>query len=282
MTSIASTVRDVREAEFEQAVVAESHTRLVVVDFWAPWCGPCRTLGPILERLVAAQNGAVLLAKVNVDESQGLSARFRVQSIPAVKAFRDGKVVAEFTGALPESAVRRWLDPLLPPAGAGIAEQATALLAAGKAGEAEGLYREALASNPGDAASLRALAGLLLPRNPQAAEQALSEAPAGTPAYLLARQVLDAVPFFEAASWAPARDTLGDRASSADRYHLAAAKACEQQWAEAIDLLLAVVMTDRAFRDDGARKALLGLLALLGDEQPLVAPARRRLANALF
>src|SRR5512147_1473306 len=123
---------EVPPGQFEAAVIDESRRRPVVVDFWAPWCGPCRTLGPVLEKLAAAGGGDWLLAKVNVDDSPELAGRFGVQGIPAVKAFRDGEVIDEFVGALPEREVRRWLDGVAPgPADTAFAE-ARALLEAGK------------------------------------------------------------------------------------------------------------------------------------------------------
>src|SRR5512135_2116050 len=105
---------DVSQADFEQKVVAASYQHPVVVDFWAPWCAPCKVLKPILEKLAEEYGGKFLLAKVNSDENPEIAARFAVRGIPAVKALVDGQVVNEFTGALPESAVREWLDKIIP------------------------------------------------------------------------------------------------------------------------------------------------------------------------
>ncbi len=107
-------VIDVTDADFDRLVIERSRSLPVVVDFWAEWCAPCRTLGPVLERGVAARAGRVELAKIDVDSNQAVAARYQVQGIPAVKAFRDGELASEFTGALPPAEVERFLDALVP------------------------------------------------------------------------------------------------------------------------------------------------------------------------
>ncbi|WP_419919271.1 tetratricopeptide repeat protein [Candidatus Poriferisocius sp.] len=149
---------DVTDAEFATAVVERSHTVPVVVDLWAPWCGPCRTLGPILERVVAATGGAVELAKVNVDENPQTAQAFQVQGIPAVYALRDGKVVDGFVGAQGETAVTEFVQKLLPTE---LESEVEALVAAGD----EASLRRALELDADHAGAVVALAGLLVDQN---------------------------------------------------------------------------------------------------------------------
>ncbi|HKP88834.1 MAG TPA: thioredoxin domain-containing protein, partial [Thermoleophilaceae bacterium] len=150
-------VFDVTEAEFPQRVLERSREVPVVVDFWAEWCGPCRQLGPALERAATAREGRVDLAKLDVDKAPALSQTFRIQGIPAVKAFRDGRVAAEFTGAIPPPEVERFFDGLVP------SEDELRADAAIEAGD-ETALREALAANPRDPRVAAALGRLLLAR----------------------------------------------------------------------------------------------------------------------
>jgi putative thioredoxin len=256
----------------------------VVVDFWAPWCGPCRTLGPTLERLAGEAKGTWVLAKVNVDHNQRLAQAFGIQGIPAVKAFRDGKVAEEFTGALPESQVRAWLKRVVPTPSDGLVAAAAALEQTNPA-EAAARYRLALGEDPTNTAALFSLGRLLVAQGDPEGVEALRQVPAGSPYYSRAQSWLTLASFFEHAgeknpSWL---DQLGAAKpeDSESRYRLAANMAREGRYADAINQLLAIVEHDRAYGDDAARKTLLALFEALGDD-PLVASGRRRLANVLF
>jgi putative thioredoxin len=267
-------VVEVNERSFEQEVIARSRETPVVVDFWAPWCGPCRTLGPTLERLAAEAKGAWVLAKVNVDENPRLSQAFRVQSIPAVVAVHQGKVVEQFVGALPESQVRAWLKRFVPESGGSLLEAAQELETTDP-DAAIGRYRLLLGEEPENAEALFALGRLLLLQGSPEGVATLKQLPATAPQYARAQAAL------------PLSGFIAEGAGPADgeldaRYRQASRAVLLHDYPAAIDALLAIVARDRTFRDDGARKALLALLAALGDTHPLVPAARRRLANLLF
>lgn len=161
MSPEGSHVIDVGEADFDSAVIERSNKTPVVVDFWAPWCGPCRVLGPTLEKLADELDGEFILAKVNVDEAPALSQQFHVQGIPAVKAFVDGEVAAEFTGALPEDSVREFLNRVIPSEAQLIAIEGDGL-AAREPARAAALFDKALALEPGNERANLGLAELLL------------------------------------------------------------------------------------------------------------------------
>ncbi|MBK9713164.1 MAG: tetratricopeptide repeat protein [Kouleothrix sp.] len=278
-------VIEVSEATFKEQVIERSRATPVVVDFWAPWCGPCRTLGPILERLAAEAKGAWVLAKLNVDNNQRLSQGFRVQGIPAVKAFRDGQVVDEFTGAIPESQVRAWLKRLVPAPSDSLVEAAAALELR-QPDEAAARYRVALGSDPSNAVALLGLGRLLVLHGDPEGVETLREVPADAPQYQQAQAWIRLADFFrEAGDSAPtwlAEQVAGNPGDLAARYRLAAQLVRERHYADAIGQLIAIVERSRAFHDDGARKTLLALFDALGDGDPLVGPGRRKLANVLF
>jgi putative thioredoxin len=277
-------VFDVNEAGFKDQVIERSRQTPVVVDFWAPWCGPCRTLGPTLERLAGEAKGAWLLAKLNVDNNQRLAQMFHVQGIPAVKGFRDGKVVDEFTGAIPESQVRAWLKRFLPAPSDGLVEAAAALEERSPA-EAIARLRVALGSDPSNEAAQLALGRLLVLQGEPEGVETLHQIQAGTPLYPKAQAWIALANFLaqagdKAPTWLSEQVAANPNDLEA-RYHLAAQQVRDHHYADAIDQMLAIVERNRAFRDDGARKMLLALFEALGDD-PLVAQGRRKLANLLF
>ncbi|HEV3002566.1 MAG TPA: tetratricopeptide repeat protein [Solirubrobacteraceae bacterium] len=246
------TVIDVTDATFAQEVVERSRQVPVVVDFWAEWCGPCRQLGPLIEREATARGGQVVLAKLDTDANQRTAMEYRIQGIPAVKAFKDGEVVDEFVGAQPPPVVARFFDRLVP-------SEAERLVAAGD----EASLRRALELEPGRPdASLR-LARLLVARGERDAALALVERVRGD---------------FQAEGLA-ARIRLEQRGEPNLEEAWSALDAGDHE--RAIDLLIAALPNADGARDD-IRQAVVAVLDELGVEHPLARDARRRLAAALY
>ena len=281
-------VVDVGDASFAREVLARSAEQPVIVDFWAPWCGPCRQLGPALERTVEAQGGAVRLAKVNVDESPQVARQFGVQSIPLVIAFRDGAPVAEFVGAQPESVLRRFVASLLPSEADRLVKEAVELLGSGHANAAEERLRAALAKDARHPQALLALARVLGDRRDTAEALALLDRISAAPAAIeQAAAKLGAE--LRTATSAPVVDlaALHARAAAqpddlAARLELGRALAAARRYDEALPVLLGVVERDKAFADEAARKAMVDLFGVLGSDHPLVSEYRSKLARVLF
>ena len=246
-------VFDVDEAGFEQRVLERSRELPVVVDFWADWCGPCKQLSPALERAANARAGKVELAKVDVDQNPRLQAAFRIQGIPSVKAFRDGRLVAEFTGAQPPAEIERFFDALVP-------SEADELVSSGE----EGDLRRALKLEPAHAVARRELAKLLLRRGERDEAMELLEGAVGdfVADGLLAGARLAAEPDTPLGSAFEAWDS-GDRGVALE--HLQEALAAEPD-RERMDLI---------------RRVMVALFTELGPDDPIAREHRRRLSAAL-
>jgi putative thioredoxin len=282
-----SWVADVSEADFERDVIERSKTVPVVVDFWAPWCGPCRALGPVLERLAEERRGQFVLAKVNTDECQDLAAAFRIESIPAVKAFRNGQVVLEFEGALPEPALREFLDRIAPSEAERQIQQARDLEAAHPA-EAEALYRRVLqAERPPDAARV-GLARLLIARDQDAeAEEVLRRVPPGGEE---AAEVdrLSAVLFLKErardfGTEAALRQRLAADPENAElRYQLGCGLAAAGRYPEALQLLLSAAERDKKLAADKVREVMVKVFQVVGVRSELAEEYRDKLRMVLY
>ena len=278
---------DVTEANFMQEVIEASRRVPVLVDFWAPWCGPCRSLGPILEKLAAEYQGRFRLAKVNSDENQALAAQFGVRGIPNVKAVVDGQIVNEFTGALPESAVREFIDALLPSPAEPLRQEARAARARGEGDATRKLLLQAIHLDPRHEPARLDLIDVLLDAGDFAEAQRLLDetAEAGKD-----RDRIDSL----AARLALARGAAGgadeaalrarlaaDAADLAARLALANLLALKQDYRAALEELLEVVRRDRAFQDDIGRKTMLQIFSLLGGDSDLVRDYRGRLSTVI-
>ena len=286
--AISAHSRDVSTADFEQAVIEGSKSLPVLVDFWAEWCGPCRALKPVLEKLADEYDGKFKLAKVNSDENQPLAQQFGVRGIPNVKAFVNGKLVDEFSGALPEAQVRAFLERLIPsPAEEKRLDALAQYAATGDAKQALAMLAEASRLDPQNETVRIDCAEILIAINE------LDEARQLINTLSPLARMDDRLKTIEArlslashAGGGADVDELEQKiavnpADLASRLKLAHLKIARNQHTEAFDQLLKIVRRDRKFEDDVARKTMLQVFGVLGSDHPLVGEYRRKLAGAL-
>lgn len=276
-----SHVRDVSTAEFPTAVLQRSREVPVVVDFWAAWCGPCKVLGPVLEKVAADMDGAFELVKVDVDQNQELAGSFGVQGIPFVIAFRDGVPVDQFTGALPEASVRTWIDNILPTATDGHVDEARGAIVEGDTDAAKALLWKVLEETPDHLEAGTILAGLLISEgNPQDALILLGKlAPTPEVDRLQAAARLNAAQAGDVNEFKAAVEADPNDASA--RLVLARHLAGRGEFEPALDHMLLLVR-NRDEHTDEARLAMLDVFGVLGNDHPLTLTYRKQLASALF
>ncbi|RAK57346.1 thioredoxin family protein [Phenylobacterium deserti] len=284
-------IKDATDASFMADVIEASRETPVIVDFWATWCGPCRTLGPALEKAVTAAKGAVKLVKIDVDKNPAYAGQLRVQSIPAVFAFVDGRPVDGFMGALPESQVKAFVDRLASAAGgedAGLDEvlaMAKESLDVGDLGGAAQAYAQVLQHDPENVKAIAGLARVYLAGGePERAEELLGMLPEGAK-----DPEIDSVRATLALAGEGASETAEfEQRLAADpddheaRLELAKALAGRGQMMEAVDELLKIIERDRAWNDEAARKQLLTIFEAAGPMSDVAKTGRRKLSAILF
>jgi len=264
--------------DFKADVLERSRTIPVLVDFWAEWCGPCKTLGPILERLAAKNSDRWVLAKVNTDVHQEIAAQYRVRSIPNVKLFVDGEVQNEFTGALPERAVEQWLEKALPSRFGKEIARAEQLLAEDRIAEGRSTLQSVLIGDPRNEQARVLLAKTYVATDPTKAAALVEGIEEHSEHFPMADAVRTITQFTErgALHGAFADDPV-------KQPYLSAIKALsENDVASALEHFIEVIRTNRSYDDEGARKAVIAIFRVLGDDHAMTVRYRRAFSSALY
>jgi putative thioredoxin len=278
---------DVSSATFEREVIEASRTVPVVVDFWAPWCGPCRVVKPILEKLVAEYGGRFKLAKLNSDENQEIAAAYDVRSIPDVMGFRDGKAVAHFLGAVPESQVRAFIDSLIPAPSELERARAAELRVAGQTDQAIAALQKAVALDETNGHARLDLAEILIEaRKLEDAARQLEAVTSDIDWDDRVATLQAALAFARSAASgggeAKLKAALAAHPGDHDaRFALASMHAGERRYREALDELLEIVCQQKNWKDGEARKQIIAIFNLAEKDSDLVSEYRRKLASAL-
>ncbi len=281
-------VIDATTEEFQSQVVDRSHELPVVVDFWAEWCGPCKTLMPVLVQLAESYNGEFLLAKVNIDEQQDLAMQHGVRSVPTVKVFRFGSVVDEFMGVQPEGEIRSIIERYIERESDRILNDAVERFGEDESEAAMERVRQVIADEPGNRRAQLMLAEMLISSGGfTEARRVLDELPVDQRMEDGVQTLLARLAFAEAAAEAPSTESLkealaADADQSESRYQLGARLLVEGDYEGALENFLELMRRDRNYEDDAARKAMLRVFELLGSDSELVGRYRRQMARLLY
>lgn len=283
-----SYVVDADAASFQSFVVDASHRVPVLVDFWAEWCGPCRTLGPILEKLADEFQGRFRVVKIDTDREQEVARQFGIRSLPTVKLFKDGAVVDEFLGAQPESQIRALLERYVSRESDDTRARAARLGDEGQLTQARALLEQAQAADPGNYRVVVDLVNVLIEQNElEKAKNLLAAVPANVRSDHEMQKAAARLGFAEFAVDAPTPEALA-RAISENprdcepRYQLGAVHMVRGEYQAALEQFIEVLRIDRRFRDDAGRKAMLSAFELLGSDDPLVGRYRARMSSLLY
>lgn len=278
---------DVNESNFEEEVLKKSFNVPVMVDFWAPWCNPCKMLMPVVTKLAEEFGGKFILAKVNVDDNQPLAGKYNARSVPTVKIFRNGEVVDEFMGAQPESNVRKVLDNHIERESDQLRVKAGELVKQGEMDEAIKLLQQANQEDPDNPGVRMDLIGALFAKGDyESVEQAVAALPVNEREAPELKELENRLLFVKAAADAPSTDELRalieqDPNDSESRYRLAARMVVDGETESALGELLTLMMRDRDYGEDGARKGMLAILESIQDPA-ITGPWRRKMASAIL
>ncbi len=270
-------MKDFETADFSRDVLEASKTTPIVVDFWAEWCGPCRILGPILERLHEKDTGRWTLVKVDTDRNQDIASRYGIRGIPSVKMFVDGNVVSEFTGAQPERAVQQWLDSSLPDPFQVDLQEARALINEGDERGGQAVLEQVLEKNSSHGEARVLMSKSILPDDPERAIELISGIEEDSKHFPLADAIRRLADLNEKVN------SLADlpEGPAKESYSSALREIASGNYDSAIEHLIEVIRIDRSYDDYGARKACVALFTLLGEEHEVTRKHRRVFARAL-
>jgi len=277
---------EVTEANFEQVVVQGSADKLVLADFWADWCNPCKILIPILSKLAIEYDGSVILAKINSDQEKNLSANFSIRSLPTVKIFKQGKFVDEFHGALPESEIREYIEKHVFRESDGVIQQAEDAFAGGDTEKASELLESVLAQDPSNLKAVILSARISLRKNmPDVAENLIRHLPLNVVDNEDVHQINILISFSKDVNKTDDIISVESRISTDDspelKYTLACLYALSNKYEEALKLLLALVEKDKNYKEGKAKKHMTEIFELLGGSGPIVNLYRVKLSRLL-